>query len=63
MIRRIGRIAIPPVAAWVGPASIAALVAFAVFLAVLVQPPTLPTIRVAMVGNSMQYYNEYVIKS
>jgi hypothetical protein len=44
MIRRIGRIALPPVA-FVGPAAITAAVAFAVLLAMVVTPPALPYIK------------------
>jgi hypothetical protein len=58
MIHRIGRIALPPVAPWVGPAAITAVVAFAVLVALVVKPPSLPYIKVAMIGNSMQYYND-----
>jgi hypothetical protein len=55
MIRRIGRIALPPVA-FVSPAAITAAVAFAVLLATGRHQPFL--ILSVAIGNSMQYYND-----
>lgn len=60
MVQRIGRVALPHLAApWAGPAAIGAVVAFATLLAMVISPPARPYIKVAMIGNSMQYYNDF----
>jgi len=56
MFERIGRIALPP---WVPYAAFATLFVGSTLLAAVWTPPGVPYVRVAFVGNSMQYYNDF----
>lgn len=54
--RAIGQIVLPP---WVGLAVFGGVAAIMLCAAVSIPPPIHPYVKVAMVGNSMMYYNDF----